>query len=409
MSLGQKVPYQEIDGIRIWGQPEESAVKQMRTCSRTGNVLQTALMADHHKGYSQPIGGVVAYRDAVSPSGVGYDIACGNKAVCTNLKIQELRKDLKPLLLEIQRTVAFGIGRNNPEPVEHEVLEDETWRELKVLHPLHDLARSQLGTVGGGNHYVDILHDIATQEVWIAVHFGSRGFGHKTASGFLNLAAGRAFDGKAPGENMDQPPTLLPLKSQLGQDYLQAMTLAGRYAYAGRDFVVAQVLKVLGAQVTFEVHNHHNFAWKEIHEGEEVFVIRKGATPCFPGQLGFIGGSMGDISAVVRGKQSVEAAKSLYSTVHGAGRVMSRTQAAGKLNWKTRTRSGGLISREKMMAALKEFGVELIGGGTDESPFVYRRLQDVLDAHRETFEILHILRPVGVVMAGEDEYDPYKD
>ncbi len=403
------MPYQEIDGIRIWGQPEESAVKQMRTCSRTGNVLQTALMADHHKGYSQPIGGVVAYRDAVSPSGVGYDIACGNKAVCTNLKIQELRKDLKPLLLEIQRTVAFGIGRKNPEPVEHEVLEDETWRELKVLHPLHDLARSQLGTVGGGNHYVDILHDIATQEVWVAVHFGSRGFGHKTASGFLNLAAGRAFDGKAPGENMDQPPTLLPLKSQLGQDYLQAMTLAGRYAYAGRDFVVAQVLKVLGAQVTFEVHNHHNFAWKEIHEGEEVFVIRKGATPCFPGQLGFIGGSMGDISAVVRGKQSVEAAKSLYSTVHGAGRVMSRTQAAGKLNWKTRTRSGGLISREQMMAALKEFGVELIGGGTDESPFVYRRLQDVLDAHRETFEILHILRPVGVVMAGEDEYDPYKD
>jgi tRNA-splicing ligase RtcB (3'-phosphate/5'-hydroxy nucleic acid ligase) len=403
------VAFQEIDGIRVWGQPEESAVKQMRTCSRTGDVFQTALMADHHKGYSQPIGGVVAYRDSVSPSGVGYDIACGNKAVRTNLKLQEIRKDLKPLLAEIQRTVAFGMGRNNPEPVDHEVLGDETWRELKILQPLHNLARTQLGTVGGGNHYVDILHDIATQEVWVAVHFGSRGFGHKTASGFLNLAVGRAFDGKTPGENMDQPPTLLPLKSELGQDYLRAMTLAGRYAYAGRDFVVTQVLKVLGAIATFEVHNHHNFAWHEQHQDEEVFVIRKGATPCFPGQLGFIGGSMGDISAVVRGKESSEAAMSLYSTVHGAGRVMSRTQAAGKMNWKTRTRSGGQISREQMLSAIRDFGVELLGAGTDESPFVYRHLQDVLDAHRETFDILHILRPVGVVMAGEDEYDPYKD
>lgn len=401
--------YQEIDGIRVWGKPDESALKQMRTCSRTGNVFQTALMADHHKGYSQPIGGVVAYRDSVSPSGVGYDIACGNKAVRTNLKVQEIRRELKHLLAEIQRTVAFGIGRKNPEPVNHEVLEDETWREVKVLRSLHDLAHSQLGTVGSGNHYVDILHDTATQEVWVAVHFGSRGFGNKTASGFLNLAAGRAFDGKAPGENMDQPPTLLPLKSALAEDYLRAMELAGRYAYAGRDLVVNQILKILGARVTFEVHNHHNFAWKETHAGEEVYVIRKGATPCYPGQLGFIGGSMGDISAVVRGRESVESARSLYSTVHGAGRLMSRTQAAGKMNWKTHSRSGGQISREQMLAALREFGVELLGAGTDESPFVYRHLQEVLDAHQETFDILHILKPVGVVMAGEDEYDPYKD
>ncbi len=401
--------FQVIDGIRVWGQPDESAVKQMRICAHTGNVFQTALMADHHKGYSQPIGGVVAYRDMVSPSGVGYDIGCGNKAVCINLKIQELRRDLKPLLARIQRTVAFGIGRKNPGPVDHEVLEDEAWREVKVLHPLHDLARKQLGTVGSGNHYVDILHDITTQEVWVAVHFGSRGFGNKTASGFLNLAAGRSFDGKAPGENMDQAPTLFPLKSGLAQDYLRAMALAGRYAYAGRDLVVAEILKILGARVTFEVHNHHNFAWKETHDGEEVYVVRKGATPCFPGQLGFIGGSMGDISAVVRGKESREAALSLYSTVHGAGRLMSRTQAAGKMNWKTHSRSGGQISREQMLTALRDFGVELLGAGTDESPFVYRHLQDVLDAHRETFDILHVLKPVGVVMAGEDEYDPYKD
>ncbi|MCG3197910.1 MAG: RNA-splicing ligase RtcB [bacterium] len=401
--------FKEIDGIRIWGIPEESAVSQMKTCAKTGQVLQTALMADHHKGYSQPVGGVVAYQGMVSPSGVGYDIGCGNKAVRTNLTLGEVRKDLPKILDEIQSTVEFGIGRKNPNPIEHELFEDPTWEEAPALLSLFDLARKQLGTVGSGNHYVDILYDVATLDIWVAVHFGSRGFGHKIATGFLNLAVGRKFDDKGLGESMDQPPTLLSLNTALGQDYLRAMTLAGVYAHVGRDAVVDQVLSVLGARVTFEVHNHHNYAWKETHEGEEVYVVRKGATPCFPGQLGFVGGSMADISVVVRGKDSEEARASLYSTVHGAGRVMSRTQAAGKLNWKTRKRSGGLISRERMMAALKEYGVLLRGAGTDESPFVYRKLQDVLEAHSETLEILHILRPVGVVMAGEDEFDPYKD
>jgi tRNA-splicing ligase RtcB len=403
------MPYQTIDGIRVWGQPEESAVSQMRTCARTGSVFQTALMADHHKGYSQPVGGVVAYQGMVSPSGVGYDIACGNKAVQTNLHLHDIKKDLGSLLDRIQHTVAFGIGRRNPQPVDHDLFNDETWDDVPVLRPLGDLARKQLGTVGSGNHYVDILYDVTTLDVWVAVHFGSRGFGHKTATGFLNLAVGRKFDDKGLGESMDQPPTLLSLASAVGQDYLRAMALVGRYAYVGRDLVVEQVLGLLGARSTYSVHNHHNFAWKESHGGEEVIVVRKGATPCFPGQLGFVGGSMGDISVVIRGKESEEARLSLYSTVHGAGRVMSRTQAAGKMNWKTRQRSGGRISRESMMQAIRDFGVELRGAGTDESPFVYRNLQDVLTAHSNTFEILHILKPVGVVMAGEDEYDPYKD
>jgi tRNA-splicing ligase RtcB len=289
------------------------------------------------------------------------------------------------------------------------LFEDPAWKEVPVLQPLLDLARKQLGTVGSGNHYVDVLYDVATHEVWVAVHFGSRGFGHKTATGFLNLAVGREFDAKALGEHMEQPPTLISLETALGEDYLRAMKLAGRYAYAGRDSVVNQVLGILGAHSTFEVHNHHNYAWEEEHRGEKVWVVRKGATPCFPGQLGFVGGSMGDISVVVRGKESAESKEALYSTVHGAGRTMSRTQAAGKLNWKTRQRSGGQISREQMKRAIQEYGVQLRGAGTDESPFVYRKLEDVLQAHSATLDVLHVLRPVGVVMAGEDEFDPYKD
>lgn len=401
--------YQDLEGIRVWGVPDESAVRQMRTCAQTGDVFQAALMADHHKGYSQPIGGVVAYHDMVSPSGVGYDIACGNKAVRTNLHLKDIRKDLHRILDEIQKQVAFGLGRTSNKRIDHELFDDESWKEVKPLKGLYDLARSQLGTVGSGNHYVDILQDVASGEIWVAVHFGSRGFGHKTATGFLNLAAGRAFDAKPPGESMDQPPTLFSVRSQLGQDYLRAMSLAGRYAYAGRDAVIQQVLDLLGADDTFSVHNHHNYAWKEEHNGQEVYVVRKGATPCFPGQLGFIGGSMADISVVVRGKDSAESALALYSTVHGAGRIMSRTQAAGKMNWKKKRRIGGSITREQMLRALRDYGVELRGAGTDESPFVYRKLEDVLDAHKATLDILHVLKPVGVVMAGEDEYDPYMD
>ncbi|MFC5471440.1 RtcB family protein [Cohnella suwonensis] len=406
--------YQNIDGVRVWGVPDEGALSQARTCVQTGNVVRTLLMADHHKGYSQPIGGVVAYDGQISPSGVGYDIACGNKAVRTNLMAADIKPRIASLMNEVARKVSFGIGRSNSEKVDHELFDDPDWGVYaSVGRQEHDklkaLARDQLGTVGSGNHFVDLFEEAATGRLWIANHFGSRGFGHKTASGFLNLAAGRDFLGKAPGEKMDQPPVLLDMDGELGDMYYRAMKLAGRYAYAGRDYVIEQLLAILGAESDFEVHNHHNFAWKEAHEGKDAIVIRKGATPSAPGQLGFIGGSMGDISVIVRGKDTAENRDSFYSTVHGAGRTMSRTQAAGKMNWKTRTRSGGEISPERMAVAVREYGVELRGAGTDESPFVYRKLHDVLDAHAETIDVLHVLRPIGVCMAGADEFDPYKD
>lgn len=406
--------YQTIDGVRVWGKPDESALSQAKTCAVHGNVVQALLMADHHKGYSQPIGGVIAYDGQISPSGVGYDIGCGNKAVRTNLMACDVLPRLADIMDRIARKVSFGIGRINSEPVDHELFDDPDWSVYAAIgrqehDKLKKLARDQLGTVGSGNHYVDLFVEPATDRLWIGNHFGSRGFGHRTASGFLNLAAGREFLGNAPGEKMDQPPVLFDLDSELGDLYYRAMKLAGRYAYAGRDYVIRQVLAILGAESDFEVHNHHNYAWRETHGGKDTIVVRKGATPSAPGQLGFIGGSMGDISVIVRGKDTAENRDSFYSTVHGAGRVMSRTQAAGKMNWKTRTRSGGLITPEQMELAVREFGVELRGAGTDESPFVYRRLQEVLDAHAETIDVLHVLKPIGVCMAGADEFDPYKD
>ncbi|MBD3920968.1 RtcB family protein [Paenibacillus sp. PR3] len=406
--------YQLINGVRVWGKPDDGALAQAITCAEHGNVVQTLLMADHHKGYSQPIGGVVVYDGQISPSGVGYDIACGNKAVRTNLLAADIKPKLVRLMDEIARRISFGVGRVNNDKVDHDLFDDPDWDVYKsVGKQEHDklkaLAQSQLGTVGSGNHFVDLFEETTTGRLWIANHFGSRGFGHKTASGFLNLAAGREFLGKAPGETMDQPPVLLDLSSELGDMYYRAMKLAGRYAYAGRDYVIRQVLSILGAEADYEVHNHHNYAWKEMHNGREVVVVRKGATPSAPGQVGFIGGSMGDISVIVKGKDSVENRDAYYSTVHGAGRLMSRTQAAGRMNWKTRARSGGQISQKQMMDAVRDYGVELRGAGTDESPFVYRKLQEVLDAHAETIEVMHVLKPIGVCMAGADEFDPYKD
>lgn len=390
----------------IFGQHDEQTIRQFENCLHVGNVVGGALCADGHYGYSQPVGGVVVYDGQISPSGVGYDIACGNKAVKTNLTFDDIKNDLSNIMDTIQKNIHFGVARKNPVRVEHVLFDDEDWDVFRRIgkhehDELKSLARSQLGTTGSGNHYVDILIDQKTEEVWIGNHFGSRGFGHKTATGFLNLANDREFSAGGIHESMEQPPTLFDINSELGDMYYRAMALAGKYAYAGRDYVINKILTILGAKSVFEVHNHHNYAWKETHFGKEYIVVRKGATPAAPGQLGFVGGSMADISVILQGIDSEKSRNAFYSTVHGAGRIMSRTKAAGRMNWRTRKRRGGLISEEQMKDAVLKYGVELRGAGVDESPHVYRKLKDVLQAHKGTIEILHTLKPIGVVMASD--------
>lgn len=390
----------------VFGSHEQDTLKQFEQCLQEGNVVGGVLCADGHYGYSQPVGGVVVYDGQISPSGVGFDIACGNKAVKTNLVYDDIKEQISSIMDKVEKQIPFGFGRNHPNPVDHELFDDPDWDVFKEIgQDVHDelkaTARAQLGTTGSGNHYVDILIDTKTEEVWVGNHFGSRGFGHKTATGFLNLAKGYEFFDRAPRDPMDAKPTLLDIDSELGDMYFRAMSLAGKYAYAGRDIVAQQVVDILGAEIEMEVHNHHNYAWKETHGGKEYIVVRKGATPAWPGQLGFVGGSMADISVILKGVDSEKSKEAFYSTIHGAGRIMSRTKAAGRMNWKTRRRTGGAISYEQMMRAVKNYGVELRGAGTDESPFVYRKLKDVLKAHEGTIEVVHTLKPVGVVMASD--------
>jgi tRNA-splicing ligase RtcB len=429
--------------IKTFGSVDQRSLQQLERCMEAGDAQFGVLCADHHPGYSQPIGGGIAYEGYVSPSGVGYDIGCGNKAVLTELRAADLEAlgGVERIMQEITRRISFGMGVPAQERTDHPVLEKVRRAEFTPQRKLARLAESQLGTVGSGNHYVNLMADEG-ERVWIGVHFGSRGFGHKTASGFLALAQGLPFEGHAREGEMDSPPVLFEVDSELGRSYVAAMQLAGEYAYAGRDAVVGKVLEILGAEAEHEVHNHHNFAWREEHRGRHYWVIRKGCTPARPGQEGFVGGTMGDESVILEGVESATSADALYSTVHGAGRVMSRTQAAGRVRrrkrwacrnrdcdrvfdrpgvcpdhagaglrkiWVTQQLKPGVVDWPAVQARLRSQGIVLVGGGADEAPEVYKRLPEVLAAHAGSVRVKHRLRPLGVAMAGRDVYDPYKD
>lgn len=447
----------DLDNLKIFGEAEGKTIEQMKNCM-TEDAVAGALMADNHYGYSMPVGGVIAYKDMISPSGVGYDVACGNLAVKTNINFNcdddpaSCKELIARWMDEIYSQISFGVGQKNGEIVEHDVLEKIREANFEPQRDLYALACQQLGTVGSGNHYVDLFLD-SNNYLWIGVHFGSRGFGHKTASGFLAMANGGNFGDKAPGGEMDAPPTLFSTESGIGQAYIEAMNLAGEYAYAGREWVCDKVLSILGAKAVFQVHNHHNFAWPEKHFGEDVWVVRKGATPAFLGQRGFVGGSMGDISVILAGDYGNNDSGTLCSTVHGAGRVMSRTAAAGKFKMERKytcnvrdcdnvfdidgvsshlgpPRKGvcpdhpeskvrkikirvkkrdGIVDWDNVTKSMSEKGIELRGAGADEAPEVYKRIEEVLAAHEGQIKIEEVLTPVGVAMAGNDVFDPFKN
>jgi tRNA-splicing ligase RtcB len=390
--------------IKIFGEHDERTKAQMARCMQYGSVAGGVLCADGHLGYAQPVGGVVAYEEHVSVSGVGFDIGCGNMAVRLDVPKAAIADRIGALVAEVAGAISFGIGRTNAEKVEPEVFDSNLWQESDVSTPHKQMARNQLGTVGSGNHYVDLFED-ADGLVWIGVHFGSRGLGHKTATAFIKLAGG--------ADGIDVAPTVLHQDSDLGRQYLAAMELAGRYAYAGREWVVERVRRIVGGEILDTVHNHHNYAWRERHGERDLWVVRKGATPAFPGQRGFVGGSMGDDAVILRGVDGERSAASFYSTVHGAGRVMSRTAARGRLRRDPETgkkvREPGRVRHDEMQAWLRDKGVHLIGGDLDEAPQAYRRLPDVLAHHAGTVAIEHLLKPFAVVMAGADVLDPFKD
>ena len=378
------VPY------RQWGHDlEPESVRQMENACRLPVAVRGALMPDAHRGYGLPIGGVLATRNAVIPYAVGVDIACRVK-----LSVVDLPVDTDParLTAAIERETRFGVGAHFKDRREHGVM-DEDWSVTPVTHTLKDKAWSQLGTSGSGNHFVE-FGLFETKDASLGVppgtylallsHSGSRGSGASVASHYSKLAMTR---------HPELPKDLahlawLDLDTEEGKEYWAAMELMGKYAAANHGCIHRHVTRHLGARVLLDLENHHNFAWKEQHDGETVIVHRKGATPAGKGVVGIIPGSMATPTYVVRGKGNPA---SLNSAAHGAGRVMSRTAAKKTLSWKT----------AKQM--LDDRGVTLLSAGLDEVPMVYKDIDQVMAAQADLVEPIARFMPKLVKMAREGE------
>src|SRR5438128_1806536 len=391
-------PRAEPVKYRQWGEGlEHDAVMQMEKACLLPVSVAGALMPDAHVGYGLPIGGVLATENAVIPYAVGVDIACRMKMTVLDIPVRDLEQKQDRLTRAIEAETRFGVGASFKHRREHEVM-DADWSVSGVTKQNKDRAWSQLGTSGSGNHFVEFGLFTSHSKInnlepgtYVALlsHSGSRGTGAAVCDHYSKLAFGRCR-ASLPSELLRL--AWLPLDSQEGQEYWNAMELMGRYAAANHACIHRHIAENLGAQVLLDLENHHNFAWKEKHviDGveREVVVHRKGATPAGQGVLGIIPGSMASPGFVVSGKGNAE---SLDSASHGAGRAMSRKAANEKFNWKDVNRF------------LKQQGVTLISAGLDEVPMAYKNIREVMAAQYDLVTVLGQFDPKLVKMAPSGE------
>ena len=373
---------------------EEGALNQMNIAMRLPVTVAGALMPDAHQGYGLPIGGVLATKNAIIPYGVGVDIGCRMALSVFDIPEEHFFKNRALYKRELIASTAFGagIGFKGKERAYHNVLDRKEFEMTKLLQSLHDKAFTQLGSSGGGNHFVEwgILEFAEKDELLgiekgrylaLLTHSGSRGLG-ATLAGYYTKIAKEQCRLPAYAANL----AYLDMNSEAGQEYWLAMNLAGDYASACHEVIHRKLTKAIGATVLAKVENHHNFAWKEMLNGEEVIVHRKGATPAGKGVMGIIPGSMTAPGFLVRGKGEASA---INSASHGAGRQMSRTQAIKN------------VSKADMRNILQEMGVSLIGGGLDEAPMAYKDIHQVMASQTELVDVVAKFSPKMVRMADD--------
>lgn len=388
-----------VDGksYQIYGADaiEQGALQQMETAMKLPVTVAGALMPDAHQGYGLPIGGVLATNNAVIPYGVGVDIGC---RMCMTIydiptdKLQEKREDFKKLLVN---NTKFGQATFK-KPKDHVIFERKEFSELQIVREMKDRAWQQIGSSGGGNHFVEFgIVEISNaineynlapgQYVAVLSHSGSRGLGANIARHYTKVAMDKC---KLPQEAKHL--AWLDLNTEEGQEYWLAMNLAGDYASACHHQIHERMAIGLRETPLAMIENHHNFAWKEQDaNGNEIIVHRKGATPAGKGVLGIIPGSMATPGFIVRGKGLAE---SINSASHGAGRTMSRTKAK-------QTILQGHVNK-----FLKEAGVELIGSGLDEAPMAYKDIHQVMNYQKELVEVLGSFMPKIVRMCGDEKF-----
>jgi len=392
-----EIPLKEIaDEYAAYGIEyiEQGAITQMEVAMKLPVVIAGALMPDAHQGYGLPIGGVLATNNAVIPYGVGVDIGCRMCLSVFDIPENNFYANESKFKRELIAHSKFGAGAGwrGKERVDHAILSRKEFNATPLIKHLFDKAAAQLGSSGGGNHFVEwgiieMYEDDKKLNVpkgkYLALlsHSGSRGFGATIAAHYTKLAKELC---KLPHEAKNL--AYLSLDSAEGEEYWLAMNLAGDYASACHEIIHNKLTKAIGGNLLARVENHHNFAWKEIHNGKEVIVHRKGATPASKGILGIIPGSMTAPGFLVRGKGETG---SINSASHGAGRQMSRTQAIKN------------ISKEEMRAILKDHRVTLIGAGLDEAPMAYKDIHTVMAAQSDLVDVLAKFTPKMVRMADD--------
>jgi tRNA-splicing ligase RtcB len=392
-SLWHELNKNRID-YSIYGSAEieEGARNQMEVAMKLPITIAGALMPDAHQGYGLPIGGVLATDNAVIPYGVGVDIGCRMCLTAYPLDEKYLERHRSNLKQKLIENTFFG-RETSTRPKSHEVLERKLFEEITILRNNRGRAAMQIGSSGSGNHFVEFgLITLGAVNEWQLVegkylavlsHSGSRGLGAEIARHYTRLAKDIC---RLPGEASNL--AWLDLNTEAGQEYWLAMNLAGDYASANHEQIHARIATALGERPLFKVENHHNFAWKEkLHDGREVIVHRKGATPAGLDVLGIIPGSMAAPGFVVKGKGN---AASLNSASHGAGRLMSRSAA----------KNG--ITNKMVKQELVKNGVDLLGGGVDEAPMAYKDIRKVMHYQDELVEVLGEFTPKIVRMCGDD-------
>ena len=374
---------------------EAGALNQMEIAMRLPITVGGALMPDAHQGYGLPIGGVLATENAVIPYGVGVDIGCRMSMTLYDVPANFLEQQKEPLKKMLVDNTRFGRATFQ-KPKEHAVIDRPEFSEISLMKGLKDRAFQQLGSSGGGNHFVEwgMVALTDPKNEWglpvgnylaLLSHSGSRGLGATIAGHYTKLAMANC---KLPQEARHL--AWLDLDTEAGQEYWLAMNLAGDYASACHHQIHERMAGALGQQPLARIENHHNFAWKEKDaQGREIIVHRKGATPAGQGVLGIIPGSMTAPGFIVRGKGKAE---SVNSASHGAGRTMSRTRAKESL------------SLEAVQQHLLEAGVEVIGSGLDEAPMAYKDIRQVMEHQKDLVEVVGTFTPKIVRMCGDEKF-----
>lgn len=360
-----------------------NAFLQMEMAMRLPVSRFGALMPDAHQGYGLPIGGVLATENAVIPYGVGLDIGCRMSLTLYDVDESYLKRHAYAFKMALKERTNFGTGGELKCSQEHEILDRPEFSQTELLRQLHGKAVKQLGTSGSGNHFVEFGlvelydgNDLRLEPgcyLGLLAHSGSRGLGAAVARHYTEVARQQCLLPR-PAQHF----AWLDLHTDAGQEYWLSMELAGDYAKACHDQIHTNLARYLGLKPVAKVENHHNFAWKEIHAGQELIVHRKGATPAGAGVLGIIPGSMTAAGYLVRGKGEPTA---LESASHGAGRRMSREKARAA------------ITGSELKKVLTRQQVTLIGGGPDEAPMAYKDLDQVMACQEHLVEVIGRFEP----------------